>query len=57
MILFENKENAQLIRQYLNQNILFEDCNITLDAFPAYERFDEEFRKVPLTANQTPLHS
>lgn len=47
MILFENKENAQLIRQYLNQNILFEDCSIALDAFPAYERFDEEFRKVP----------
>lgn len=47
MILFENKENAQLIRQYLNQNILFEDCSIALDAFPAYERFDGEFRKVP----------
>lgn len=47
MILFENKENAQLIRQYLNQNILFEDCRIALDAFPAYERFDGEFRKVP----------
>lgn len=47
MILFENKENAQLIRQYLNQDILFEDCSIALDAFPAYERFDGEFRKVP----------
>lgn len=47
MILFENKENAQLIRQYLNQDIHFEDCSIALDAFPAYERFDEEFRKVP----------
>ena len=47
MILFENKENAQLIRQYLNQNILFEDCSIALDAFPAYERFDGELRKVP----------
>lgn len=47
MILFENKENAQLIRQYLNQDILFEDCGIALDAFPAYERFDGEFRKVP----------
>ena len=47
MILFENKEHAQLIRQYLNQDILFEDCSIALDAFPAYERFDGEFRKVP----------
>lgn len=47
MILFENKENAYLIRQYLNQDILFEDCNIVLDAYPAYERFDENLRKVP----------
>ena len=55
MILFENKENAQLIRQYLNQDILFEDCSIALDAFPAYERFDGEFRKVPTDSQSNVL--
>jgi putative DNA primase/helicase len=46
MILFENKKNAHLIHQYLNQEILFEDCDVTLEGFSAFERFDEELRKV-----------
>ena len=46
MILFENKKNARLIRQYLNQEVLFENCDITPEAFPTYSRFEEELGKV-----------
>ena len=47
MILFENKENANLIRLYLNQEELFEDCDITSESFATYTHFEEEMGKVP----------
>ena len=47
MILFENKENARLIRQYLNQEALFENCDITPEALRTYSHFEEELGKVP----------
>jgi hypothetical protein len=50
MILFENKENARLIRQYLNQEAFFlRTATSHPDAFPAYLTRDltGSFRKVP----------
>ena len=53
MILFENKENARLIRQYLNQEALFENCDITPEALRTYSHFEEELGKVPNDRKET----
>ncbi len=47
MILIKNKENASLIRQYINQDVLFEDSNIILEGLHVFGTFNDELLKVP----------
>lgn len=46
MILIENKENASLIRQYINQDVLFEDCRIILKDLSIFNIFNEQMLKI-----------
>jgi putative DNA primase/helicase len=47
MILIENKDNANLIRKYLNQDVKFDDKKFNVERLATFKPFESELQKVP----------